>query len=181
VKFEQRTYEKTPRGNEKTQPLGMSKQRCLFVTAIIVLLIIGQLSAMAALTQPWPFAHYPMFTDLKSEPSLSKPQLYGVLQEEPYQEIPLRGDYIQPFEIDRLQGAIMEINREPDLEKRQQLLNEVTRDSLTRYERLRQAGRHDGPPLQGIRLYQVQWQLDPRVENVDQPDHRELLAEYEQS
>jgi hypothetical protein len=60
------------------------------------------------------------------------------------------------------------------------LLNEACHDFLVQYEMLRRAGYHDGPSLRGIRLYQLQWRLDPHAQNVVRPDHRELLAEYEQ-
>jgi hypothetical protein len=162
-----------------TPALGMSKRRLLFVNAVIAVLVVGQLFAMVVFKQPWPFAHYPMFAEARTEYALSKPQLYGVLQEEPHREIPLRGDYIQPFKVDRLQGAFEVMYLEPDPEKRQELLDEAARNSLLQYKRLRQAGRHDGPPLRGVRLYQLQWQLNPRADNVEHPDHRELLAEYE--
>jgi len=60
------------------------------------------------------------------------------------------------------------------------LLNEALLDSLKRYEKLRLAGLHDGPPLQGMRLYRTERQLSTQTENADQPDHRELIAEVEQ-
>jgi hypothetical protein len=50
-------------------------------------------------------------------------------------------------------------------------------DCLKRYEALRSAGRHHGPPLQGMRLYRVDWKLDPWARNLDSPDQKKLLFE----
>ncbi len=71
-------------------------------------------------------------------------------------------------------------------EKRERALNGVVSDSLERYEAGRQAGHHNGPPIQALRLYEMQWEIDDqtletRGEDVDEPDQRELLIEVEQS
>ena len=176
-------------GKGEPRALGMSKLRFLFANGVIGFLIICSLVALAIDKEPWPFSNYPMFSYLAGgtgkDYSFTKAQFYGVLQEEPHQEFPLRGSYIEPFQEDRLINYFQRIDLEKDYRlkadpaKRQQLLNEATRDLFAQYETLRQAGRHDGPPLQGIKLYQLYWQLDPRAGNVDQPDHRKLLAEYE--
>jgi hypothetical protein len=189
---------------DKTQALGMSKWRFLFLNAITIMLICGQLFALAIAGALWPFSNYSMFATLAGgtgeDYSLEKAQLYGVMQEEPHQEIALHYDYIKPFEEDRLsdsfanmqygdptvdpisiRAAIGKSNMDGTVspEQRQRLLNEACHDFLVQYEMLRRAGYHDGPPLRGIRLYQLQWQLDPHAQNVVRPDHRELLAEYE--
>ena len=54
---------------------------------------------------------------------------------------------------------------------------EALRDLLRRYEERRRAGQHDGPPLRGLRLYRLQWQLDLWGRNRDQPNQRDLLFE----
>jgi len=193
-------FEQTAEGKGDPRALGMSKVRFLFANGVIGFLIICSLIALAIDRQSWPFSNYPMFSYLAGDTgrdySFSKAQLYGVSQEEPHQEFPLRGSYIEPFQEDRLlvvnarmiegvgnesvfNAADDRIKEDP--EKRQQLLNEAAREFLSQYETLRQAGRHDGPPLQGIRLYRLHWQLDPQAENVDQPDYRELPAEYERT
>jgi hypothetical protein len=184
VKFEQ-----APESKANLRSVGMSKLRFLFANAVIGFLIICSFLALAIDTEPWPFSSYPMFSYLAGgtgeDYSFTKAQFYGVSQEEPHQEFPLRGSYIKPFQEDRVINYFQRIDKEADYRlkadpaKRQQLLNEATRDLFVQYETLRQAGRHDGPPLQGIKLYQLYWQLDPRGENVDQPDQWELLAEYE--
>ncbi len=76
--------------------------------------------------------------------------------------------------------ALRKMESKPNPEKRSQLLNEALLDSMKRYEKLRLAGLHDGPPLQGMRLYQTEQQLNAQTENADQSEHRELIAEVEQ-
>ncbi len=36
---------------------------------------------------------------------------------------------------------------------------------------------HDGPPLRGLRLYRLQWQLHPWARNRDRPQVKRLLYE----
>jgi hypothetical protein len=63
--------------------------------------------------------------------------------------------------------------------ERRRTLQEALLDTLRRYEELRAAGRHDGPPLQSVRLYIVRWQLDAQAANLNRPDYRRLIAEVE--
>ena len=48
-----------------------------------------------------------------------------------------------------------------------------------RYEHRREAGLHDGPHLRTLRLYQVDWELEPYAANIDRPIDRELLVEVQ--
>ena len=122
-----------------------------------------------------------MFSWVEQKYSFSEVRLYGATQEQPHNEIPLLApDYIQPFDQARLSVALERMEFKHNTERRHKLLNKAVLDVLERYETLRLAGRHDGPPLQGVRLYKERWQLDVRAENVDQPDHRRLIAEVEQ-
>ena len=163
----------------------MSEQRILLLHVVIGLLVAGSLYVIVTDQEYWPFSQYPMYSILIGQKdSLEALRLYGVTQEEPPQEIPLRDyQYLQPFARSRLHSALkwIYIKSQRDPEKRQQMLNEALLDCLKRYEELRLAGRHDGPPLRGIRLYGVRWKLDPWAGNVDQPDYRILLAEVERS
>ncbi len=53
-------------------------------------------------------------------------------------------------------------------------------DCLARYDALRDDRQHDGPPLVAMRLYELDWTIDPAAANVDAPDHRRLIAEVNQ-
>jgi hypothetical protein len=164
---------------------GMTKSRVFLLSAVSFLLIIGSLFSIIFDEEFWPFSPYPMYAKVQREPSVSEMQLYGVTQESPHREVPMRNSlndtaYIEPFEPGRLRNALRRIASTPDPEKRSRLLNEALLDSLKRYENLRLAGLHDGPPLQGMRLYRTEQQPNAQTENVDQPDDRELIAEVEQ-
>ena len=164
----------------------MTKTRVFLLSAVSFLLIIGPLFSIIFDEEFWPFSPYPMYAKVQQEPSVSEMQLYGVTQEAPHREVPMRNSsiresaYIEPFDTGRLRAALSRIESTPDPEKRSRLLNEALLDSLKRYEKLRLAGLHDGPPLQGMRLYRTERQLSTQTENADQPDHRELIAEVEQ-
>ena len=61
------------------------------------------------------------------------------------------------------------------------MMNDALLDALSKYESERLAGKHDGPPLQGIRLYEVTWQFDDPAKSVaDPPDQQELVYEVVQ-
>ena len=51
-------------------------------------------------------------------------------------------------------------------------------DYLRRYEQLRLAGRHDGPRLKGLRLYEWYWTMDRDASNAKSPDKQTLLYEF---
>ena len=60
----------------------------------------------------------------------------------------------------------------------EQRLPAALADVYARYERRRTAGRHEGPPLSAVRLYQLRWALDADARNAQHPDVRELLYEH---
>ena len=51
------------------------------------------------------------------------------------------------------------------------------RDCLARYMELQDGGQHDGPPLVAMRLYEVEWAIDPNAAKIDEPLGRRLIAE----
>ena len=169
----------------------MTKFRVFLLSAVSFSLVIGSLFSIVLDEEFWPFSPYPMYAKVQREPSVSELKIYGVTQEAPHREVPVRDSvhdsaYIHPFDQGRLRMALnrMESRRDPD--ERSRLLNEALLDSLQRYEKLRLAGLHDGPPLQGMRLYlyrterQLERQRNAQTENADRPDNPELIAEVEQ-
>lgn len=156
--------------------LQISRLRFLLVHALITFLIGGSLFDTLNRKEHWPLSSYPMFSAAKRDPSSVTWRLFGVTGVgEMGREIPLFDfQYIQPFDQIRLSFAFSRMAYDPN---HQQLLSEALRNCLLRYEALRRAGRHDGPPLRVIRLYRLQWQLDPWAINVDSPSYRKLIAE----
>ena len=119
-----------------------------------------------------------MYSDVKREPyELRQLRLFGVPAAG--EEFALRQfEYIQPFDQVRLRLMLSAFRSDP---RRQPLLTTALRDCLTRYETLRRAGRHSGPSLAGVRLYELHWRLDPWARNADRPDSRTLVLEVPRS
>jgi len=156
--------------SESAGKVEMSKSRLFVVYGLGAIIIGGALSDLVRDTEHWPFSQYPMFSQTEVTRTFSMLRLYGVLEQSPSVEVPLDNNlYLQPFDNSRLPEALenaAKINR----------LDEAVTNCLTRYEALRRAGRHNGPPLVGMRLYRLTWTLDPSASNVDQPDRKELLT-----
>ena len=162
----------------------MTQSRVIFLSTVSFLLILGSLFSIIFDEEYWPFSPYPMFSGVAEEASsVSTLQLYGVTQEEPLDEIliPMDRDlnYIKPFDRSQFTTALKRMQSEHNPKKSSRLLNEGLLDSLKRYEESRLDGRHDGPPLQGLRLYRVKGYPEAGVENVDRPHDRKLIAEAE--
>jgi len=105
------------------------------------------------------------------------------MQEDSHQEFPLRqvsSNFGGVRETESLRNIIR--SQEIKSEERQQMLDGALLDALSKYENGRLAGKHDGPPLQGIRLYEATWQLDdPAKSIVDPPDQQKLIHEVERT
>lgn len=159
----------------------------MYIHAVILLLAVGSLYNIVTDHETWPFSQYPMYSEPRGN-GLAYLQLFGITQEEPHREVPLNDPsyvepvsrYLRPFDRSRMRFALGWILVGKEGEQRRQMLDEALLDSLRRYETLRLAGHHDGPPLRGLKLYQLRWRLDPWARNVDLPDDRVLVAEVEQ-
>ena len=164
--------------NEKLGHFGISKRRILLVNVVVLLLISGHLVDIVTNKEHWPFSQYKLFTNVETERSLTRMQLYGVTQESSY-EFPLRSAdniFDSSTVIDPLWSTYYKQRLKP--EERQAKLNDRLLDSLSAYEKQRLAGDLNGPPLQGVRLYEATWSLDGQARSMDDPaDHRELIAE----
>ena len=152
----------------------MSRQRILVVYALNALILGGSLFDLSRDKEHWPFSQYPMYAQTEKSRSLTILRLFGVTQQGA--EIPLTDiRYLQPFDDSRLPEALNRIAKKRPLQ-----LKTAVRDCLVRYEALRRAGRHDGPPLRAMRLYRVYWVLDPWAPNIDHPDRKDFLVEVQE-
>jgi hypothetical protein len=154
----------------------MTRGRVGLVHAVIALIIGGSGYAIVTNRECWPFSPYPMYSWVERNRSVSRLQLFGLTEGAKPQEIPLVAfRHLQPFDDARLYAGLQGMQGQPNSE---QALREALSDLLTRYENLRRAGRHDGPLLQGIRLYYLVWQkIDPRSFKPADPDQRTLVSE----
>jgi glycosyltransferase involved in cell wall biosynthesis len=122
----------------------------------------------------WPISPYPMFSSVERQATLDGVRLFGVTDEAPPREIPLLDrSMIAPFDQTRLSTAMARAIADPG---RRPLVDDMLRDCLLRYQRLRALGTNAGPSLRAIRLYDVHWTLDSEAANVDSPDRRLLLG-----
>ena len=163
---------------EAPDPVLPSPRRTLLVNSWILVLIGGSFVELVLdppyAREHWPFSQYQMYSELHPEPTIAAIRLFGVLAADARQEMPLvENEHIQPFDNSRLWVSLTSMHRAPN---REALLGAALGDCLGRYEDLRRAGRHDGPPLQGVRLYRLLWRADPPVPNAE-PFSRELLYE----
>lgn len=153
----------------------MTKRRVLLVHGLLALLIGGSLFALLSQREYWPFSPYSMYSETQRERRLTRLWVFGVRQDVPGAELSLHEHrYIRPFYKSRLIPALGRLERDP---RRRILLHRALEDVLDRYEERRARGRLRGPPLVGIRLYRLEWELDPRARNVNRPTRRTLVAE----
>ena len=99
-------------------------------------------------------------------------RLFGILRDDPEREIPLVESAYLPIDNARFYIALRSMERAGN-----RALEAALRDTLERYEANRKAGGHQGPPLRGIRLYELRYRLDRWARNSNRPDGRRLLFE----
>jgi hypothetical protein len=150
--------------------------RRAWINLILVGFIAGSVYDIVTDQEHWPFSQYPMFSVTWSSPSFTWHRVFGVTADGG--EFPLDANrYVSPFDQSRLPKAFRQMLDEADAEVRART---ALRDVMTRYETLRRAARHDGPPVVAMRLYELHWTIDWQAANVDAPDRKRLLAEVNQ-
>jgi hypothetical protein len=153
--------------------LGMTRTRRALVNVLAAGLIGGSLYDIATDQEHWPFSQYPMFSGVWREPTFTWLRLFGVTEDG--REIPLDSNrYVAPFDQSRLPKVLKRMLEERDGASR---VRTAIADCLTRYEDLRRAAEHDGPPLVAMRLYELEWSIDAAGANLDRPDRRDFIAE----
>jgi hypothetical protein len=122
----------------------------------------------------WPFCTYPMYARNKVREDFVFLRVVGVRPDGT--ETPMLGnEHLRPFDQSRIAESLDKMTPPGGTSRRVQCLTDV----LHRYERRRQAGRHDGPALTQVRLYRTTHTLKPWAANLHQPEQRVLLAESE--
>ena len=155
--------------------VGLERRREFLVYTVIFVIAGGSLFDVITDKEHWPFSPYPMFSRVLRDYTITRPELVGFTEGEPSQEISItRSPLISPLNIPHLSAAVKRAIKDRTVK---QGLEAELDNILERYETARQTGDHDEPPLQGIRLYNYYWELDPLARNLDQPDRRELILE----
>ena len=149
----------------------MSRSRVAFVYLLLAVLIGGSMYDIRTGREHWPVSPYPMFSIVEHEASLRCLRIVGVGAGG--REVTLLDSHlIAPFDQCRLTSALSRTYT--DAARRSQI-HEQLRDCLDRYEERRRAGLHDGEPLAGVRLYEMQWTLQPDAANAETPDSRRFI------
>ncbi|HEX5102378.1 MAG TPA: hypothetical protein VFV87_01110, partial [Pirellulaceae bacterium] len=166
------------------------------IAAFIAALMIAHGVAIAARIDQWPLSNYAMFAQRK-ESTVTWLVLMGVTEcgEEFRLDDP---SYWHPYSSAKLAHCLRDAKRQDSRRQETQrpaiqrqgatlssagqpkppVLPAAVKSLLEHYESRRQAGLHAGPPLAGLRLYECQWHLDPRLANVNRPDRQELIYEF---
>jgi glycosyltransferase involved in cell wall biosynthesis len=152
---------------------GMSRNRLVLASLCTFGIVGGSALDIVRDREHWPFSQYPMFSIIDRSHDHRTLRLHGVVRHTA-QELPLTDfAHLEPFDQCRLSSALVRLRGE-----RPGDLAAAVTDVYDRYERRREAGDHDGPPLQAVRLYQLHWVLQPGAPNAMHPNAHELVYEY---
>jgi hypothetical protein len=103
---------------------------------------------VAAGIEQWPFSQYRMYADSQS----SRYSWLELAGESGAGEIALPVRAFEPFNEGRLATALGRVPLDS--------LDSALADCRRIYDRNRAEGRYDGPPISGMKLYLVTWNLD---------------------
>jgi hypothetical protein len=161
-------------GDATTEPAApMNPWRVRMVYAVVGVIVLGHLYEIVRQQEHWPFTNYPMWARVSRDWHVREVMPFGVTDEPAPREVDLREPgYFAPM------PAIYQRLNFQRAAGREKLRDPMLGDYLRRYEQLRRAGRHGGPPLKGLRLYEWYWTMDPRASNVKSPDRKTLLYEF---
>jgi hypothetical protein len=146
----------------------MTRGRRVVANLVLGGILVGSAAAIVTGKELWPFSPYPMFSSVRAGPVLEKLWFQGVLADG--REVPIHGH--RAFHPLRLAQLTRGLERLPKGQ-----MEEALRDVLLRYGVERRAGRHDGPPLKGLRIYRMTFAFDPDPAGRDRPRSCELVAE----
>ena len=153
----------------------MSERERSFATVVVLFVAVSFVAPMVSGRDFWPFLQYRMYAGQHSvETPFLQVQVHGVPADPARPEFFLKElDQIHPFRHTRLQGAFYWLLRRHPRDR------ERVRPALAwlfdRYEERRAAGLHEGPQLRALKLYVVEWMLEPWARNASRP-HKKLLA-----
>lgn len=159
----------------------MTAGRRKLIRGVSAVIVFAHLVAMLFMIDHWPLSNYPMFSSLKNE-YVSRQVVCGVAPDG--SEVELRNNkYFSPLGSNKLSMCLSGASRADRKQRRmgnasQPRLPKVAGSLLEIYNTRRAAGLHNGPPMEGLRLYEVTWRIDPTLANLDRPENRKLLAEY---
>jgi hypothetical protein len=151
----------------------MKPWRMWLVYGVVGVIVLGHVYEIVRQQEHWPFTNYEMWAKVTRDWHVSEIVPVGVSDEPEPREVDLRNPaYFAPMP---LHYQRLNFRRAASREK---LRDRMIEDYLRRYEFLRSHGKHNGPPLKGLRLYEWYWLMDRSASNAQAPDRRTLLYQY---
>lgn len=150
----------------RDEDFGMTPTRRRVLSAFFLFVIAGHAFDIVAKRDDWPFSRYPMYAVVR--PSVvERDDVVGVGAEGEFElRVP---HHLAPFDVTRLRWVLNKIEK-----KREHRYSEALDRLFDRYEDLRAAGKHSGPPILALRTYRTAWTIKSRAVNRDTPDWRSL-------
>ena len=160
-----------PATSPDAQP--MKPWRVWLVYGVVAVIVLGHVHEIVRQQEHWPFTNYEMWAKVTRDWHVSEIVPVGVTDEPTPREVALRDPaYFAPMP---LHYQRLNFRRAASREK---LRDWMIEDYLRRYEFLRSHGKHNGPALKGLRLYQWYWTMNRTASNAQTPDRRTLLYEH---
>lgn len=156
--------------NRKKQARAPVDQFGKFVpNAVIVLVISVFLYDIFFYTEHWPFSSHRMYSTLIG-PTYVKNEVFMVT---PEGEVPLDVKVqLKPFGRSTLTYMLKNLIRLQDRRAKEETLASLARI----YERNKSENNEDWPQMIGLKVYRLQWQLDPEIGNRDYPLKTQMLG-----
>ncbi len=154
----------------KTQaPEPVDRLGRLLANAVILSVISVFLYDIFFYTEHWPFSSHRMYSTLIG-PTYVKNEVFMVT---PEGEVPMDVYvHLKPFGMSRLTYMLKNVIR---LQDRRTI--ELALASLARiYERNKSEHNGDWPEMIGLKVYRLQWQLDPELKNLDYPQKTKIIG-----
>jgi hypothetical protein len=150
--------------------------RAWLVAALAAAIVLGHAYEIVSQREHWPFSPYPMYSALRRTNRLLDVQVVGVTASAPPREISFdHTDALAPLPDVYLrsatQQAVVQAHRGDP-----RLRDAIAADVLKWYETRRRAGLFTGPPLAAVRIYELNWIVNPQASNASSPQ-RVLVSE----
>jgi hypothetical protein len=161
---------------DRAEPRRVRKTCHAIVIVVALAFVVGHAYDIATSAEHWPWSPYRMYSSAKAAKH-TELHLWGVRADKTRRgrpaEFRMKGKgngYVVPIaRFKKLYAKGTPANRQQT-----ELALVKYRDY---YERERAAGKAKGPPLLGVRLYQVTWSLGASAKKGKAPDVRELVVE----
>jgi len=151
----------------------MKPWRVRLVYGVVGAIVLGHLYDIARQQEHWPFSNYPMWARPAKDWHIKNVVPVGLTVAQSPGEVELTdAAYLAPLPPHYQRIAVMRVAR------RESKRDAMLRDYLDYYEKRRVTGKHNGPRLRGIRLYEYHWDLHRDARNAAEPDGRTLIYEY---